>query len=209
MPLTRSWRNKPAADTRRRSFAQTLNQLNGWITVRVALLWIAASIQFASIAAAAESAGKSTEAGGAGSTAAGTPFAYQLPVNPQAGGAGFWQVMGNLILVLLLLGGGLYVLKRFLPGRLGDLRRSRHMRVLDTMNLTMGRSLMLLHIGNEVHLIANTEKGIESLGKVNDLGAIQQEVAEEFAETLNQELGMDQTLGRLKNRLRRLGEESR
>ncbi len=135
-----------------------------------------------------------------------TPFEYQLPELEEPAAVNLWQVMGNLLLVLGLLGLLLWGVRRLLPGQLSETRRSRHMRVLDTLPVALNRSLLLVHVGGEVRLLASTEKGMVDLGKVSDLGAIEQEIAEEFGEVMQAE--MEGTMARLKGRLKRLGEET-
>lgn len=194
MPSTRSWpSNKAGAFTR--------------LIVPFCLGLLCFSVFLASPAYA----GEATAPPAAGQASPGNqanPFAYQLPTVPSASPVDLWGVLFNIVIVLGLFGGALWVLKKFLPGKLGDLRRSRHMRVLDTMPLAMGRSLLLVSVGSEVHLMASTEKGIESLGRVENLGAIEQEIAEDFTQVLSQEMGLPETMGRLKNRLRKFGEGS-
>lgn len=134
------------------------------------------------------------------------PFGYAQPDFEKTAPPSLWGVMGNLLLVFGLLGLVLWLVKKFLPGPLSEMRRSRHMRVLDTLPVALNRQLMLVSVAGEVRLLANTEKGLVDLGRVENLGVLEQELAEEFGAVLRTE--MEGTVGRLRQRLRRMGEQS-
>ena len=140
-----------------------------------------------------------------GAPGAEDPFGYIQPDFEKSAPPSLWGVMGNLLLVFGLLGLVLWLVKKFLPGPLSEMRRSRHMRVLDTLPVALNRQLMLVSVAGEVRLLANTEKGLVDLGRVENLGVLEQELAEEFGAVLRTE--MEGTVGRLRQRVRRLGEQ--
>jgi len=155
---------------------------------------------FAGVIAAyrAEAAGKkSTEARGAAATAAitfpdktiddkdllpgiKTREDYEVRVDgPSAKegpslAAGIWRMIFSLALVILMIVGVIYLLRRvWARGMRFDLK-GHHIRVLDVVSLGMNRSIFLVAIGKKVVLLGSNDKGLSFLTEVTGLENIEE-----------------------------------
>ena len=97
--------------------------------------------------------------------------------SPDQKGAGFpfllqmGKFIGLLILVICIFYGTVLVLKKsiFSKGKLGFLNSTAAVEVLNTTHLAPKRSVMLVRAHKQIFLIGSSEKGLHTLGELDDM----------------------------------------
>ncbi len=88
--------------------------------------------------------------------------------------AGIWRMFFSLAIVILMIVGVIYLLRRvWARGMRFDLK-GRHIRVLDVVSLGMNRSIFLVAIGKKVVLLGSNDKGLSFLTEVTGLENIEE-----------------------------------
>lgn len=82
------------------------------------------------------------------------------------------SMISGLLLVLGLIAGVVWLLRRFMSGRFPALQGGNAIRLLATRPLAQRQALMLVEVGGEVYLLSQTDSEVRLLTKIDSASAI-------------------------------------
>ena len=108
------------------------------------------------------------------------------------------SMISGLLLVFAIIGGVVWLLRRFLGGRFPTLQSSNAVRVLASKPLAQRQALLLVEVGGEIYFISQTESEIRLISKVDSPSAVDRLdylfsfKPSKFESELRQELNVDE-----------------
>jgi flagellar biosynthetic protein FliO len=97
----------------------------------------------------------------------------EQPVKPELDvGGSIVRLFSGLLLVLAIIGGLVWVARRYFGGKIPGMKGAAAIRLLTTRPMGARQALLLVEVGGEVYLLAQSEGSIDLLSKIETPSAI-------------------------------------